>query len=598
MSKFEESNFYKALQDFFINADKKTFLQFLAEFYNRTEGIIDKDNIQDDLIKELRELYLEFNEKGIDENIVREKVNYFVENNGKIKDIIAKLIINTNNIENVSSQLETITEKTLNKINALSIGFKNDGVSDNLQAINNFINNNSNTTLYFPNGTYCFSNSFDFKENLFIELDNKAELKLISQNNIDNFITLNLTKTQGYSYGNFIKGNGIINGNFKCDNLIGLSYYRHLNIDGVILKNFNKKGIITRQQGNTGGELKASNLLIQNEKDIIGSYGIYDNGHDNMFDNIIIQDVEVCLSTNSSQFNAIHGWISKSNLIETSVFAEINNANAVFNNCVIDTIMNGFKPTENHYSVMVNNLVVMFSTSVWGTPSNRHTLFIGNDETKYCVNNCRINVPFNIKFASLSTMYSSNFKNISIDKYTSSLNIENLIITNTNKELQGRGSLYNLDFNKCIVNGNFTVNPNWLNSPIANTYGVLTVMASGDWITQIYKPKSNYGNSLYIRVGKENDWGNWDEFKNTILSSSTVSNDANNCVFEGSYTTNPNWLNLPDTTMSSYGVLTVNQSGDFVMQIYKIKFNHDFYIRVGKKGDWENWTKFTGVNIN
>ena len=114
LSKFEESNFYKALQDFFINADKKTFLQFLAEFYNRTEGIIDKDNIQDDLIKELRELYLEFNEKGIDENIVREKVNYFLENSLKIKDIITKVIINknnittnTNNIKNISSQLDT-----------------------------------------------------------------------------------------------------------------------------------------------------------------------------------------------------------------------------------------------------------------------------------------------------------------------------------------------------------------------------------------------------------------------------------------------------------------------------------------------------------
>ena len=91
MSKFEESNFYKALQDFFINADKKTFLQFLAEFYNRTEGIIDKNNIQDDLIKELRELYLEFNEKGMDENIVREKVNYFLENSLKIKYINLQL---------------------------------------------------------------------------------------------------------------------------------------------------------------------------------------------------------------------------------------------------------------------------------------------------------------------------------------------------------------------------------------------------------------------------------------------------------------------------------------------------------------------------
>ena len=114
MDKFEESNFYKALQDFFINADKKTFLQFLAEFYNRTEGIIDKDNIQDDLIKELRELYLEFNEKGIDENIVREKVNYFVENNVKIKDINSKLNTNINNIKNINSQLDANTNNIKN----------------------------------------------------------------------------------------------------------------------------------------------------------------------------------------------------------------------------------------------------------------------------------------------------------------------------------------------------------------------------------------------------------------------------------------------------------------------------------------------------
>ena len=107
LRKFEESNFYKTLQDFFINSNKETFLQFLAEFYNRTEDIINKNNIQDDLIKELRELYLEFNEKGIDDGIITEKVNYFLENSLKIKDIITKLTTNTNNIENVNLQLDT-----------------------------------------------------------------------------------------------------------------------------------------------------------------------------------------------------------------------------------------------------------------------------------------------------------------------------------------------------------------------------------------------------------------------------------------------------------------------------------------------------------
>ena len=135
MNKFEESNFYKALQDFFINADKKTFLQFLAEFYNRTEGIIDKNDIQDDLIKELRELYLEFNEKGIDENIVREKVNYFLENSLKIKDVISKLTTNTNNIKNISSQLDTNVHELAN-------------VNQNLQKqIDNRISKNENNTI-------------------------------------------------------------------------------------------------------------------------------------------------------------------------------------------------------------------------------------------------------------------------------------------------------------------------------------------------------------------------------------------------------------------------------------------------------------------
>ena len=102
MNEFKESKFYKLLQDFFINNDKETFIQFLAEFYNRKEGIIDKNNIEDDLIKELRNMYIKFNEEGIDKNVVLEKVNYFIENSEKIADIVAKLIVNKNNINNIT----------------------------------------------------------------------------------------------------------------------------------------------------------------------------------------------------------------------------------------------------------------------------------------------------------------------------------------------------------------------------------------------------------------------------------------------------------------------------------------------------------------
>ena len=146
MIEFKESKFYKLLQDFFINNNKETFLQMLAEFYNRTESIIDKNISQDELIKELRDLYIEFNEKGIDENIVIEKVNHFIENNVKIKDILARLVINTNkiednteklntntsNIENITSQLDTKTNKTetaniQQQVNNLVLGAVGDG---------------------------------------------------------------------------------------------------------------------------------------------------------------------------------------------------------------------------------------------------------------------------------------------------------------------------------------------------------------------------------------------------------------------------------------------------------------------------------------
>ena len=100
MVEFKESKFYKLLQDFFINNDKETFTQFLAEFYNRTEGIIIKNDMQDELIKELREMFLLFNEEGIDENIIREKVNQYLENNEVIENISTQL---ENNIYDFST---------------------------------------------------------------------------------------------------------------------------------------------------------------------------------------------------------------------------------------------------------------------------------------------------------------------------------------------------------------------------------------------------------------------------------------------------------------------------------------------------------------
>ena len=254
MSKFEESNFYKALQDFFINADKKTFLQFLAEFYNRTEGIINKDNIQDDLIKELRELYLEFNEKGIDENIVREKVNYFLENSLKIKDIISKLTTNTNNIENINSQLDTKTniKNNVKVINVNEYGIKTDGTVYNSINLENIIMENVCT--YFSNvGDYLFNNiTLSNKNNIIINGDNsniifKSTSQFSNCNNLTfkniNFINRNnIYQVLLFSNCSNIKfTNCTINGESLCKNGVTFESCSNIQIYDTTVKNINER---------------------------------------------------------------------------------------------------------------------------------------------------------------------------------------------------------------------------------------------------------------------------------------------------------------------------------------------------------------------
>ena len=206
MNKFEESNFYKALQDFFINADKKTFLQFLAEFYNRTEGIINKDNIQDDLIKELRELYLEFNEKGIDENIVREKVNYFLENNVKIKDIISKLTTNTNTKNHfiVANNLDST------------------GVNDVTQELQNLLNNYN--TVMLPSGTYKVSKIM-LRNNNYLYGENKDTVIITS--NTSGFAIETIDKNYNIKLESFTLNCTAISAgvHFKCTNNENMDEY-------------------------------------------------------------------------------------------------------------------------------------------------------------------------------------------------------------------------------------------------------------------------------------------------------------------------------------------------------------------------------------
>ena len=242
MSKFEESNFYKALQDFFINADKKTFLQFLAEFYNRTEGIIDKDNIQDDLIKELRELYIKFNEEGIDENIVREKVNYFLENSVKIQNIISKLDKNTNNIKNITSQLDNIATQTNVLNDALITSLKNNGkvlLTSSVESSTPLTLINNDLTI--DGKGYSIKTTTEGQNFIFIfENCNNLEIKNIKFNSnlkgrsVLKFLNCNNVKVHNCSF----TGYTLEYGYYKTDSAILIENCKNVSIDCCIFNEY------------------------------------------------------------------------------------------------------------------------------------------------------------------------------------------------------------------------------------------------------------------------------------------------------------------------------------------------------------------------
>ena len=326
MIEFKESKFYKLLQDFFINNNKETFLQMLAEFYNRTEGIINKNISQDELIKELRELFVKFNEEGIDENIVREKVNYFVENNEKIANITAKLITNTNKIENATLQLENINSQVDNittnhlDINIRDYGAKCDGVTDDTEAIKRAINkikeSNAKCSLNLTHGTILIS------ENIVIP----PLVKVYGQG----IYKTTIKAKEGVTIVLDITNDGIYNNEFYDFTIDGNNIS---NIKGIYFDD--KKGTINDEN------CKYENILIVNctYPLTIGSNnrgnrfdniniehcvnGLVVNGTDNMLNNIIVSNIE----NNGIEINGSNNHISMSKVFYADKVGCIVNGN-------------------------------------------------------------------------------------------------------------------------------------------------------------------------------------------------------------------------------------------------------------------------------
>ena len=199
------------------------------------------------------------------------------------------------------------------ELNVLRCGMRADGVTDNLAVFNAIKAAYPVHTLYFPAGVYAFAGSLVF-DRCYIMLDN-AELKCTSNGYLGRFV-----EVRGQMYppeipqdDMFIRGNGIINANFRANTCVAVARQKHTVIDGVHIKNFQRYGIMSKFTDDSLGqnlsyELEVTDCLITNELSYANAIGICDF-NDSTYTDIVILNVKTAIqASGSSVFHNIHAW--------------------------------------------------------------------------------------------------------------------------------------------------------------------------------------------------------------------------------------------------------------------------------------------------
>ncbi len=252
----------------------------------------------------------------------------------------------------------------LDWINALDFGFKNDGKTPNDKVFAEYAKYNSSKPLYFPSGVYCFAETLNFPDCIYVEMDPEAELKCIAEEPLEFFITLRgqyqdqkgaWCAYEDYAMG-YLNGKG---GTINCNNRakcaigsfqgMGVSY-RDFKIYDVL-----EKGIQTLISKTVDGCASYEGIRIYNHKALPGTIGVYDNGYDNSFEGVSVINFETAYYTNGGEFKSCSAWNLDMSVIETSTFAVIYGTQSKWADPSADTYRYGFRITP-WASTAINNM--------------------------------------------------------------------------------------------------------------------------------------------------------------------------------------------------------------------------------------------------
>jgi|GEM_PF-2907708 len=396
-------------------------------------------------------------------------------------------------------------------INVKDFGAKGDGITDDTEAIQTAINYKKDGTVLIPDGDYLISSTITDNNSTSLNLSKNARIftntalkDLIIYN--DAYIKRSL---EGLSSKPFISG-GTLDGNNLTQNIISISQYMGFKISDIRIKNFLAKGLVTSYNSLGGAELEAHSIQFRNSQANIGSIAIYNNGHDNLFHDIIVMDVETAVWGGDGLFTRIHHWIQFADLIPNSCMFNIQDGFMSISQCYADTIRYPFKLASGKIA-RISDLLVLYNTSVY-TPALAQkypiTFFSGDTNVNYYVKNSLLCIPYNLTMCQYPYEQGAFVDNI-IAKTSDSITVTNIVQKNAKTQLKGNQTLLSKDLNNALETQFITITSgsSYSNFPSdAYEYGTLIVNQGYGTTVQIYIPQQS--NAVYFR-SYSGTWSSW-----------------------------------------------------------------------------------------
>jgi hypothetical protein len=269
----------------------------------------------------------------------------------------------------LAAHMADYAEKKREWINVVGYGIDNTGVTDVGAALNTLLDGYNEAVIYFPKGIYKTSISILVGKKLTLILDPFAIIRASAA--MDSVIKYGYGITTGNFGADSILYQSIDGGIIDCNNLAdnGIEFGNCFNIEfkNTYIFNVLEKGVKVSASDTFGSSncIRAKHITIRNFSAVAGCYGVYDNGSDSTFENIMCIDVETAIYTSglNSNFKSCHGWISIQSLIPTSTYAEVHGDTAIFDNPRIDTLRYGFKLYGVHTTI--NNAFMLFNLTVF-----------------------------------------------------------------------------------------------------------------------------------------------------------------------------------------------------------------------------------------